>query len=97
MHCSAYYQNNIGTVSSPVFELPTILLFAVVTLTATVIIIIVVTFLIISKRDNKKLKEDLRHTKANAVYDEVMDNIPPGSPSVETEKNVAYEQVLKVV
>ena len=45
---------------------------------------------------NRKI---LKKLNVNAIYDEITNNTPPGSPGVDTEKNVAYEKVhvMKVV
>ena len=55
-----------------------------------------ITLLIRAKLVNRKI---LKKLNANAVYDEITNNTTPGSPGVDTEKNVAYEEVhvMKVV
>ena len=70
------------------------LLFVIVIIASAMVTAI--TFLVRAKLVNRKI---LKKLNVNAIYDEITNNTPPGSPGVDTEKNIAYEEVhvMKVV
>ena len=64
-----------------------------VIVTITSIMVTAIALLVRAKQVNRKIVKELTQAKSNAIYDEVANNAPPGSPGVDTEKNVAYERV----
>ena len=64
-----------------------------VVLTSAIIITILMVLLNRAKRNNKKILEQLRPVQENAVYEEIVCKIPPGSLSVSIDENVAYDRV----
>ena len=80
----------LGPIMSTSFLLVAVML-------TTSIMTIVIILLIRAKGRNQKILKQLAKAKASAIYDEIVDKSPPGSPQVGTETNVAYEQVAKVI
>ena len=66
-----------------------------VTLVTAVIITILIVILMRVKTNNRKILEQLSQAKGNALYEEIVCKTPPGSPSVDIDKNIAYDRVLK--
>ena len=66
-----------------------------ITLVTTIIITILIVMLTRVKGNNKKILEQLSQAKGDAVYEEIVCKTPPGSPSVDIDKNVAYDQAMK--
>ena len=66
-----------------------------VTLVTAGIITILIVILMRVKRNNRKILEQLSQVKGNALYEEIVCKTPPGSPSVDIDKNIAYDRVMK--
>lgn len=73
-----------------------ILIFVIVVMVSAMVTAIVL--LAQAKLVNRRILKEL-NANSTAIYDEIANKSPPGSPGVDTEKNVAYEtvHVMKVV
>ena len=63
---------------------------------AAVIITLLLVWLTRVKRNKKTLEQDRQaQPQESAVYEEIVCKTPPGSPSVDIDKNIAYDRVIK--
>ena len=70
-----------------------------ITVAVTFVMVTTLVKLVRNKRANHKIVKELTQIKVDTIYDEIVTRSPPGSPGVDTEKNIAYEniKVIKAV